>query len=93
MPNLVELADIAVCTIGNFLTTSLGLPLGTKHKAIDIWNGVIEKFEKRLASWKKQYLSVGGRSTLSACLGLLISQKKNTYFEKKILFFEKNGVW
>jgi hypothetical protein len=29
-----------------------------------IWDGVIERMEKRLASWKKIYLSKGGRLTL-----------------------------
>ena len=38
--------------------------LGAKNKSIDIWNGVIEKCEKRLMSWKSQYLSLGGRLTL-----------------------------
>lgn len=31
---------------------------------IYIWSGIIEKFEKRLASWQLQYLSMGGRLTL-----------------------------
>jgi hypothetical protein len=44
----------------------LGLPLGASFKLRAIWDGVIEKMEKRLASWKKIYLSKGGRSTLSS---------------------------
>ncbi|WMV47268.1 hypothetical protein MTR67_040653, partial [Solanum verrucosum] len=35
-----------------------------KHKSTEIWTGVIEKFEKRLATWQLQYLSFGGRVTL-----------------------------
>jgi len=31
--------------------------LGASFKATSIWNGVIEKVERRLASWKKLYLS------------------------------------
>lgn len=42
----------------------LGLPLGSKFKWIDIWNGAIEKVERRLATWQLQYLSIGGRLTL-----------------------------
>ncbi|XP_060217918.1 putative acyl-activating enzyme 19 isoform X2 [Lycium barbarum] len=34
------------------------------HRSMEIWNVVIEKFEKRLASWQQQYLSLGGRVTL-----------------------------
>lgn len=52
VPDFVELADIMGFTIGNFPTTYLGLPLGATHKATEIWNGVIEKFEKRLAAWQ-----------------------------------------
>ena len=29
-----------------------------------IWDGIIEKTEKRLANWKANYLSLGGRVTL-----------------------------
>jgi hypothetical protein len=42
----------------------LGMPLGASFKSISIWNGVIEKVERRLARWKKLYLSKGGRVTL-----------------------------
>jgi hypothetical protein len=44
--------------------TNLGMPLGASFKSLSIWNGVIEKVERRLASWKKLYLSKGGRVTL-----------------------------
>nr|XP_009623455.1 uncharacterized protein LOC104114666 [Nicotiana tomentosiformis] len=62
--NLEMLADILCCEIGSFPTTYLGLPLGAKHKSTEIWNGVVEKFEKNLATWQMQYLSTGGRLTL-----------------------------
>jgi hypothetical protein len=44
--------------------TYLGLSLEASFKSTSIWNGVIEKVERRLASWKKLYLSKGGRLTL-----------------------------
>jgi hypothetical protein len=44
--------------------TYLGLPLGASYKFVSIWNGVIEKMERRLAGWKCMYLSKGGRLTL-----------------------------
>ncbi|XP_075083429.1 uncharacterized protein LOC142167168 [Nicotiana tabacum] len=62
--NIEELAGIIGCSIGSLPTTYLGLPLRTKFKSCDIWNGVVENFEKRLASWQQQYLSMGGRLTL-----------------------------
>ena len=42
----------------------LGLPLGAKFKDKSIWNPILEKMERRLAGWKKLYLSKGGRVTL-----------------------------
>nr|XP_016438177.1 PREDICTED: uncharacterized protein LOC107764153 [Nicotiana tabacum] len=62
--NIEELAGIIGCSIGSLPTTYLGLPLGSKFKSYDIWNGVVENFEKRLTSWQQQYLSMGGRLTL-----------------------------
>lgn len=62
--NLEELAGILGCSVGESLTSYLGLPLGAKYKSSTIWRRVIEKFEKKLASWKMQYLSMGGRLTI-----------------------------
>ncbi|XP_059284834.1 uncharacterized protein LOC132038129 [Lycium ferocissimum] len=50
--------------VGALPTTYLGMPLGAKSKSTGIWNNVIEKCEKKLARWKSQYLSFGGRLTL-----------------------------
>ncbi|CAN4108541.1 unnamed protein product [Withania somnifera] len=41
--NLAELAGIMCCNIGPFPTTYLGLPLGAKFKANEIWLGIIER--------------------------------------------------
>ncbi|XP_070025308.1 uncharacterized protein [Nicotiana sylvestris] len=64
VPNLLELADIMGCNTGSFPTTYLGLPLGTKYKSTEIWNAVVEKFEKKLATWQRQYISLGDKLTL-----------------------------
>ena len=50
--------------IGSLLAKYLRLPLGAKHKAASVWDGVEERFRKRLANWKRQYISKGGRLTL-----------------------------
>uniref|UniRef100_A0A2N9EU94 Reverse transcriptase zinc-binding domain-containing protein n=1 Tax=Fagus sylvatica TaxID=28930 RepID=A0A2N9EU94_FAGSY len=42
----------------------LGLPLGATFKAKSIWNLIIERMEKRLAGWKRLYISKGGKVTL-----------------------------
>lgn len=40
------------------------MPLAAKSKPNEIWNGVIERCERRLSRWKAQYLSRGGRLVL-----------------------------
>ena len=50
--------------VGCLPTTYLGLPLGAKHNSTRVWDRVEEKFRKRLALWKRQYISKGGRITL-----------------------------
>ena len=62
--NVEGLASELGCKVGSLLATYLGLPLGAKHKAQSVWDPVEERFWKRLASWKLQYISKGGRATL-----------------------------
>ena len=52
------------CKQGFLPMKYLGLPLGAKYKDKTIWNPILEKMERKLASWKKLYLSKGGRVTL-----------------------------
>jgi hypothetical protein len=59
-----ELGDILSCCISSLPLKYLGLPLGASFESKAIWDGVVEKMEKRLANWKKIYLSWGGRLTL-----------------------------
>ena len=42
----------------------LDLPLGAPHNSMGVWDTIEERFRKRLAWWKKQYTSKGGRLTL-----------------------------
>ena len=44
--------------------TYLVLPLGAKFKDRAIWNSILERMERRLMSWKRLYLSKGGKITL-----------------------------
>jgi hypothetical protein len=62
--NLSLLADILCCRIGSLPMSYLGLPLGASFKASSVWNPILEKVERRLAGWKKLYLSKGERLTL-----------------------------
>uniref|UniRef100_A0A2N9HXJ9 Reverse transcriptase domain-containing protein n=1 Tax=Fagus sylvatica TaxID=28930 RepID=A0A2N9HXJ9_FAGSY len=64
VPNVPELAGILGCSVASLPFTYLGLPLGASFKMKSIWAGVVERMEKRLAGWKRLYLSKGGRVTL-----------------------------
>ena len=59
-----SLVSILGCGVATLLVKYLGLPLGASFKAKHIWDGVIEKIEHRLASWKRLYLLKGGSVTL-----------------------------
>ena len=61
VPRVQSLANILGCRTEKLPTTYLGMPLGCKHKALEIWDGILEKTERKLAKWKAQYLSMGGR--------------------------------
>uniref|UniRef100_A0A2N9I2D6 Reverse transcriptase domain-containing protein n=1 Tax=Fagus sylvatica TaxID=28930 RepID=A0A2N9I2D6_FAGSY len=64
VPNMEELAGILGCNQVSLPMKYLGLPLGAKFKESTIWNPIIEKMERRLAGWKRLYLSKGGKVTL-----------------------------
>ena len=40
--------------------SNLCMPLGASHNSPSIWNPILEKIERKLARWKKLYLSKGG---------------------------------
>ena len=64
VPNLEELVAVLGCKLSALPMTYLGLPLGAKFNSKTIWNPVIEKMERRIAGWKRLYLSNGGKLTL-----------------------------
>ena len=59
-----EMAVELGCRVGKLPSVYLGLPLGMLNKAAYGWDGVEEKMRRRLALWKSQYISKGGRITL-----------------------------
>ena len=62
--NIELLVAVLGCKQGSLPMKYLGLPLGEKFKDKTIWNPILEKMERKLAGWKKLYLSKGGRVTL-----------------------------
>ncbi|WJZ85301.1 hypothetical protein VitviT2T_004846 [Vitis vinifera] len=62
--NIDDLALDFVCKVGSLSSTYLSFPLGAPFKSVIVWDGVEERFRRRLAIWKRQYLSNRGRTTL-----------------------------
>ena len=62
--NMDLLVVVLGCKQGSLPMKYLGLPLGAKFKDKSIWNPILEKMERKLAGWKKLYLSKVGRVTL-----------------------------
>ena len=61
---MVELADEFGYKVGKLPSTYLGMSLGATFKSIAAWDRIEKRFRKRLAMWKRQYISKGGRVTL-----------------------------
>ena len=62
--NMGELVALLGCRQSSLPMTYLGLLLGSKFKDRAIWNPILEKMERRLASWKRLYLSNGDKVNL-----------------------------
>ena len=58
--NVEVLAAELGCGVGSLPSTYLGLPLGAPHRALGVWDSIEERFRRRLATWKRQYISRGG---------------------------------
>ncbi|KAK9077004.1 hypothetical protein SSX86_005339 [Deinandra increscens subsp. villosa] len=67
-----RIAKFGGCKPGRIPFTYLGIPVGANMSRVANWNTITEKFLKRLGRWKRNLLSIGGRSTLvSSVLGSL----------------------
>nr|GEZ89259.1 reverse transcriptase domain, reverse transcriptase zinc-binding domain protein [Tanacetum cinerariifolium] len=67
-----SMASRTSCATGCFPFTYLGLPIGANMNLTSSWQILIDRFQKRLSSWKANLLSIGGRLTLiKAVLGSL----------------------
>lgn len=61
--NLDQLAADLGYQMGSLLFSYLGIPLGTKYKCKEE-TSVVERMQRKLAGWKTNYLSKGGRLRL-----------------------------
>ncbi|GMP31378.1 hypothetical protein CsSME_00005615 [Camellia sinensis var. sinensis] len=64
MATISVLVAIMGCRVATLPVTYLGLPLGASFKSKGVWDRVVDRVQRQLAGWKRQYLSKGGRLTL-----------------------------
>ncbi|GJT06102.1 hypothetical protein Tco_0840564 [Tanacetum coccineum] len=87
---VTSIARLVYCTHGSLPFIYLELPVGRSMKKIEAWNDVINKFTRRLSSWKANMLSIGGRLTLLK--SVLDDEKKMVWVSwQKIMSSTKNG--
>ena len=78
-----EIEELAIelgCRVGSLPSQYLGLPLGAPNRAPSMWDGVEERVKRRLALWKRQYISKRGRITLIKST-LASMNLSNVYFQ------------
>ena len=63
-PWLHSAASSLLCKVGSLPFTYLGLPIGGNVSKIDSWAPIINRIERKLATWKGRLLSLAGRITL-----------------------------
>jgi hypothetical protein len=61
---LERAASFLHCKIGSLPFVYLGLPVGANPRRVATWEPVVKTIEKRLFSWRNQYISLGGRVIL-----------------------------
>ena len=52
VPNIKDLTLELGCKVGGLPSRYLGLPLRASFKSMEVWDGVGERFRRRLAMWK-----------------------------------------
>lgn len=63
-----NLASMLEYRIDRFPIVYLDIPLGDKHKELEICDRIVGKTEKKISECKTQYLSQGGTITLTNSL-------------------------
>ena len=102
MGRVHDIEDLALelgCKVGGLPSCYLGLPLEAPFKSMVLWDSVEERFRKRLAMWKRQYISKGGRLTLirSTLSSLPIYFMSLFYLPRKVRLrlekIQRNFLW
>nr|GEU79039.1 reverse transcriptase domain, reverse transcriptase zinc-binding domain protein [Tanacetum cinerariifolium] len=64
MADVANIGRAINCSYGSIPFNYPGLPVSKRMNKLDAWNGVVGKLSERLATWKINLLSIGGRLTL-----------------------------
>ena len=64
--NVEELAEEFGYKMGRLPSTYLGMSLGAPFESAAAWDEIKERFRKRLAMWKRQYILKGGEDYLNS---------------------------
>ncbi|KAJ0548185.1 putative RNA-directed DNA polymerase [Helianthus annuus] len=90
---IIRMAGILKCKVGSFPFIYLGIPIGANMKRVKFWQPVIEKFNRKLSSWKAKNLSMAGRVTLAkAVLGSLPSYYLSLFPAPKAIIKKLEGL-
>ncbi|KAJ0612656.1 putative RNA-directed DNA polymerase [Helianthus annuus] len=90
---VIQMAQALKCGVGAFPFSYLGVPIGANMKRKIHWQPVVEKFNKRLSSWKARNLSFAGRVTLAkAVLGSLPSYYLSLFLTPKSIIKKLESI-
>jgi hypothetical protein len=94
-----EYAQLFGCRAGSTPFRYLGIPMHHKRLSNKHWSMIEEKFQKKLASWKGNLLSVGGRLVLINSVLTSIAMSMLSFFEvpkgvlKKLDYYRSRYFW
>lgn len=64
VPEVEDMANVLDREVLPLLISYLGFPLRAKSSSKSFWNPILEKMGSKLAHWKNNYLSLGGKPIL-----------------------------
>lgn len=64
----LKLKSFTRCVVACLRFSSIGILVGGSMSRVKSWDIIIDRFRKRLSSWKVKLLSIGGRLTLTTSI-------------------------